>query len=74
MIENDLLEAVIALPDQMFYNTGIYTYIWILSNKKSEKRQGKIQLINATGYFQKMQKSLGNKRNELSEQHITDIT
>ena len=74
VIENDLLEAVIALPDQMFYNTGIYTYIWILSNKKSEKRQGKIQLINATGYFQKMQKSLGNKRNELSEQHITDIT
>lgn len=74
VIENDLLEAVIALPDQMFYNTGIYTYIWILSNKKSAKRQGKIQLINATQYFQKMQKSLGNKRNELSEQHIADIT
>lgn len=74
VIENDLLEAVIALPDQMFYNTGIYTYIWVLSNKKSEKRKGKIQLINATQYFQKMQKSLGNKRNELSEQHIADIT
>ena len=74
MIENDLLEAVIALPDQMFYNTGIYTYIWILSNKKSAKRQGKVQLINATQYFQKMQKSLGNKRNELSEKHIDDIT
>ncbi|MBE2893917.1 type I restriction-modification system subunit M [Spirabiliibacterium falconis] len=74
VIENDLLEAVIALPDQMFYNTGIYTYIWVLSNKKSAKRQGKVQLINATQYFQKMQKSLGNKRNELSEQHIADIT
>ena len=74
VIENDLLEAVIALPDQMFYNTGIYTYIWILSNKKSAKRQGKVQLINATQYFQKMQKSLGNKRNELSEQHIAEIT
>ena len=74
VIENDLLEAVIALPDKMFYNTGIYTYIWILSNKKSAKRQGKVQLINATQYFQKMQKSLGNKRNELSEQHIADIT
>lgn len=74
VIENDLLEAVIALPDQMFYNTGIYTYIWVLSNKKSAKRQGKVQLINATQYFQKMPKSLGNKRNELSEQHIADIT
>lgn len=74
VIENDLLEAVIALPDQMFYNTGIYTYIWILSNKKSDKRKGKIQLINATQHFQKMQKSLGNKRNELSQQHIAEIT
>lgn len=74
IIENDLLEAVIALPDQMFYNTGIYTYIWILSNKKSEKRQGKIQLIDATAHYQKMAKSLGNKRNELSEAHIADIT
>lgn len=74
VIENDLLEAVIALPDQIFYDTGIYTYIWILSNKKSAKRQGKVQLINATQYFQKMQKSLGNKRNELSEQHIAEIT
>lgn len=74
VIENDMLEAVIALPDQMFYNTGIYTYIWILSNKKSAKRRGKVQLINATQYYQKMQKSLGNKRNELSEKHIADIT
>lgn len=74
VIENDMLETVIALPDQMFYNTGIYTYIWILSNKKSEKRQGKVQLIKATQYYQKMQKSLGKKRNELSEKHIADIT
>lgn len=74
VIENDLLEAVIALPDQMFYNTNIYTYIWILSNKKSDKRKGKVQLINATQYYQKMPKSLGEKRNELSEQHIADIT
>ncbi len=74
VIENDLLEAVIALPDQMFYNTGIYTYIWILSNKKSAKRQGKIQLIDATSHYQKMAKSLGNKRNELSKAHIDDIT
>lgn len=74
VIENDLLEAVIALPDQMFYNTGIYTYIWILSNKKSDKRKGKIQLIDATAHYQKMAKSLGDKRNELSEAHIADIT
>lgn len=74
VIENDLLEAVIALPDQLFYNTGIYTYLWILSNKKSQKRKGKIQLIDATSHFQKMAKSLGNKRNELSTTHIDDIT
>lgn len=74
VVENDLLEAVIALPDQMFYNTGIYTYIWILSNKKSDKRKGKIQLIDATAHYQKMAKSLGNKRNELSQAHIADIT
>lgn len=74
VIESDLLEAVIALPDQMFYNTGIYTYIWILSNKKSDKRKGKIQLIDATAHYQKMAKSLGDKRNELSEAHIADIT
>ena len=74
IIENDLLEAVIALPDQMFYNTGIYTYIWILSNKKSDKRKGKIQLIDATAHYQKMAKSLGNKRHELSDEQIADIT
>ncbi|MBS9781253.1 MAG: SAM-dependent DNA methyltransferase [Gammaproteobacteria bacterium] len=74
MIENDWLEAIIALPDQMFYNTGIYTYIWIVSNKKSAKRAGKVQLIDATEHYQKMRKSLGNKRNEFSKEHIEEIT
>lgn len=74
IIENDWLEAIIALPDQMFYNTGIYTYIWVVSNKKSTKRQGKIQLIDGTTHYQKMVKSLGNKRNELSADHIAELT
>jgi type I restriction enzyme M protein len=83
IIENDWLEAVIALPDQLFYNTGISTYIWIVSNCKSEKRRGKVQLINATGagaetlhatslqkenrFWQKMDRSLGNKRKKIAE-------
>ncbi len=74
IIENDLLEAIIALPNQLFYNTGISTYIWIITNKKTIERKGKVQLINAIEYYKKMSKSLGNKRNELSEQHIIDIT
>lgn len=74
IIENDLLEAIIALPNQLFYNTGICTYIWIISNHKPKNRKGKVQLINAEGYFKKMSKSLGNKRNELSEEHISQIT
>lgn len=74
IIENDLLEAIIALPDQMFYNTGIYTYVWLVSNKKSKKRQGKVQLIDGTAHYQKMIKSLGNKRNELSVEHIAELT
>lgn len=74
IIENDLLEAVIALPNQLFYNTGISIYIWIISNHKATERKGKIQLINAVDYFKKMSKSLGDKRNELSDQHIADIT
>ena len=60
--ELDLLEAIIALPDQLFYNTGIYTYIWILSNKKTPDRRGKVQLIDAREFYKKMDKSLGNKR------------
>ena len=74
IIENDLLESVIALPNQLFYNTGISTYIWIISNHKATERKGKVQLINAVDYFKKMRKSLGDKRNELSDQHIQDIT
>lgn len=74
IIENDYLDAIIALPDQLFYNTGIYTYVWLVSNRKRPERKGKIQLIDATKHFQKMRKSLGNKRNELSDEHINEIT
>ena len=73
IIENDFLEAIIALPDQLFYNTGISTYIWVLTNRKSPDRKGKIQLINAVNYFHKMAKSLGNKRNEISDKDIHTI-
>jgi type I restriction enzyme M protein len=73
IIENDWLEAIIALPDQMFYNTGIFTYLWVVTNRKVEARKGKVQLINATNLYQKMKKSLGNKRNELSAAHIDTI-
>ncbi|MEA5516839.1 class I SAM-dependent DNA methyltransferase [Nodularia sp. UHCC 0506] len=73
IIENDWLDAVIALPDQMFYNTGIFTYIWLVTNKKGLHRRGKVQLIDGTHHFQKMKKSLGNKRNELSPEHITEL-
>ena len=74
IIENDLLEAVIALPNQLFYNTGISTYVWLLSNHKSKHRKGKVQLINAIEFYKKMSKSLGDKRNELSDEHISTIT
>jgi type I restriction enzyme M protein len=73
IIENDWLEAIIALPNDLFYNTGIATYIWVLSNHKPANRQGKVQLINAVGFYQKMRKSLGSKRNELGQEHIDDI-
>ncbi|MEY4592408.1 MAG: hypothetical protein RIR18_1303 [Pseudomonadota bacterium] len=73
IIERDMLDAVIALPDQMFYNTGIYTYVWIVTNKKPVHRQGKVQLIDGTRHFKKMDKSLGNKRNELSDKHIKEL-
>lgn len=74
IIENDLLEAVIALPNQLFYNTGISTYIWVISNKKPKERKGKVQLINAIDFSKKMSKSLGNKRNEISNKQIAEIT
>jgi type I restriction enzyme M protein len=74
VIENDLLEAIVGLPTDMFYNTGISTYVWILSNRKPEARRGKVQLIDASGWWQKMRKSLGSKRKELGEAHIERIT
>jgi len=67
IIENDYLEAIIGLPDQLFYNTGIRTYIWVLTNEKPAERVGKIQLIDASSHYKKMRKSLGNKRNRLNE-------
>ncbi|MDD3762401.1 MAG: class I SAM-dependent DNA methyltransferase [Nevskiales bacterium] len=74
VLENDLLEAIIGLPTDMFYNTGIATYIWIVSNRKPAARKGKVQLIDASSYWQKMRKSLGSKRKELSDAHIDEIT
>jgi type I restriction enzyme M protein len=74
VLENDLVEAIIGLPTDMFYNTGISTYVWIVSNRKPEARKGKVQLIDASGFWQKMRKSLGNKRKELSPDHIEEIT
>ena len=74
VLENDLVEAIIALPTDMFYNTGISTYVWIVSNRKPQARKGKVQLIDASSFWQKMRKSLGSKRKELSVEHIDDIT
>ena len=74
IIENDRLEAIVGLPDQMFYNTGILTYVWIVTNRKPAPRRGKVQLIDAGGLKQKMRKSLGDKRNEMSEAHIDEVT
>lgn len=74
ILEADLLEAIIALPTDMFYNTGIATYVWILSNKKSKERKGKVQLINGTDLCGKMRKSLGSKRNWMDESDIATIT
>lgn len=74
VLENDLCEAIVGLPTDMFYNTGISTYVWIISNRKPEARKGKVQLIDASGMWQKMRKSLGSKRKELSDAHIERIT
>lgn len=74
VIENDLLDCIIQLPNDLFYNTGIATYIWILNNKKPEHRQGKVQLINANNLYKRMRKNLGNKRNEMTKDHIDEIT
>ncbi|QUC64380.1 N-6 DNA methylase [Nitrosopumilus sp. K4] len=76
IIENDMLEAVIAMPDQLFYNTGIFTYLWIVTNNKPEHRKGKVQLINAVGpeFYSKMKSSLGMKRNEIEEEKNGQIS
>lgn len=74
VLENDLCEAIVGLPTDMFYNTGISTYVWVISNRKPVARKGKVQLIDASGMWQKMRKSLGSKRKELSDAHIDRIT
>lgn len=74
LLENDLVEAIIGLPTDMFYNTGIATYVWIVSNKKPQWRRGSVQLIDASSFWQKMRKSLGSKRKEMGEAHIAEVT
>jgi len=74
ILEADLLETIVALPTDMFYNTGIATYIWVLSNKKPQERKGKVQLVNGVNLYSKMRKSLGSKRNEMSAEDIAIIT
>jgi type I restriction enzyme M protein len=73
VIENDWLEAVVALPTEMFFNTGIATYVWVLTNRKPERRRGKVQLVDASGIYTKMRKSLGNKRNYLTDAQIEEV-
>jgi type I restriction enzyme M protein len=73
IIENDWLECIVSLPDQLFFNTGISTYIWIVNNKKSRRRKGKIQLIDGSSFFNQMKKSLGNKRKEITEENRNTI-
>ena len=74
IIENDWLDAIVALPDQLFYNTGIFTYVWLVTNRKAPERRGQVQLIDGTRFFAKMKKSLNNKRNEISEAQIRHLT
>ncbi len=74
MLENDLVEAIIALPTDMFYNTGISTYVWIVTNRKVEERKGYVQLVDASSFWQKMRKSLGSKRKEMNQEHIATVT
>lgn len=74
IIENDMLDAIVQLPNNLFYNTGITTYIWVLNNNKPEARKGKVQLIDASLLYRKLRKNLGNKNCEFSPEHITEIT
>ncbi|SDZ00269.1 class I SAM-dependent DNA methyltransferase [Bacillus sp. 166amftsu] len=73
MLENDLVEGIVAMPNDLFYNTGIATYIWILTNNKATIRKGKVQLVNAVDFSKKMKKSMGNKRNEIAQEQIDEI-
>src|SRR5204862_8314631 len=73
ILERDLLEALIALPEQLFYNTGIATYVWVVTNRKASARKGKVQLIEASGFWTPMRKSLGDKRRELPPDRAQDI-
>jgi type I restriction enzyme M protein len=73
LLEHDLVEAIIALPKDMFYNTGIATYIWLLDNNKPRERKNKVQLVDGTGYFQKLRKNIGSKRNEISPENLEEI-
>ena len=74
IIENDWLECIVQLPDSMFFNTGITTYIWVISNNKSNERRGKIQLIDGSSFYKTMKKSLGNKRKFISDEMVEDLT
>tara|TARA_X000001388_G_C2234493_1_gene124688 strand:+ start:1399 stop:3789 length:2391 start_codon:yes stop_codon:yes gene_type:complete len=74
ILEADLLEAIVSLPTDMFYNTGIATYVWVLTNKKKDERKGKVQLIDGSNLYGKMRKSLGSKRNQMSDDDIKTIT
>ena len=74
ILENDWLEAIVALPEQLFYNTGIPTYVWVLTNRKPKNRKGKVQLIDATAIWTPMRKSLGDKRREITAEQIGEIT
>jgi len=74
LLENDLVEAIIGLPTDMFYNTGIATYVWIVSNKKPDDRRGQVQLIDASSFWRKMRKSLGSKRREMGDDDIATVT
>jgi len=74
IMENDWLDAIVALPDQLFYNTGIFTYLWLVTNRKPAERRGHVQLIDGTRFFEKMKKSLNNKRNEITHKQIHHLT
>lgn len=74
MLESDLIEAIIALPVDLFYNTGIATYIWVFSKNKRPERKGKVQLIDASSFFHKLRKALGDKKNEISPEDRSAIT